>query len=86
MTPLLTRRTFVGLTAATVGLALAAPQAAFAHSGHDHGGRLTVAQVDLVSDVPGLAPLTDPDLVNPWGISFTATSPLWVSNSVTETS
>jgi uncharacterized protein (TIGR03118 family) len=86
MSSLLTRRTLVAATAATAGLALVAPQAAFAHSGHDSGGRLAVRQVNLVSDVPGLAPLTDPDLVNPWGISLSATSPLWVSNAGTDTS
>jgi len=32
-------------------------------------------QTNLVSDQPGVALITDPDLVNPWGISMTATSP-----------
>jgi hypothetical protein len=26
---------------------------------------------------------TDPDLINPWGISFSATSPFWVSDNGT---
>jgi uncharacterized protein (TIGR03118 family) len=38
------------------------------------------AQVNLVSDLPGLAQLTDPALRNPWGISRSATSPFWVSD------
>jgi uncharacterized protein (TIGR03118 family) len=38
------------------------------------------AQINLVSNVPGLAAVTDPNLVNPWGVSFSATSPFWVSN------
>ena len=38
------------------------------------------AQTDLVSNVPGLAKTTDPNLINPWGVSFSATSPFWVSN------
>jgi uncharacterized protein (TIGR03118 family) len=38
------------------------------------------AQTNLVSDIPGLAALTDPALHNPWGISHSATSPFWVSN------
>src|SRR3954470_11220466 len=42
-------------------------------------------QTNLVSDVPGLARFTDPNLKNPWGISFGATSPFWVSNQVTGT-
>jgi uncharacterized protein (TIGR03118 family) len=37
-------------------------------------------QTNLVSDVPGLAQLTDPNLINPWGVSFSPTSPWWVSD------
>jgi uncharacterized protein (TIGR03118 family) len=42
-------------------------------------------QVNLVSDIPGLATITDPNLKNPWGVSFSATSPIWISNQVTST-
>ena len=42
-------------------------------------------QTNLVSDIPGLAALTDPGLRNPWGISHTATSPIWVSDQGTST-
>ncbi len=42
-------------------------------------------QTNLVSDVPGLANTTDPNLKNPWGVSFSATSPFWVSNQDTGT-
>lgn len=38
------------------------------------------AQTNLVSNIPGLATITDPRLVNPWGMSRTATSPFWTSN------
>lgn len=38
-------------------------------------------QVNLVSDIPGLALHTDPDLVNPWGISHSGGSPFWVSDN-----
>src|SRR5712692_4298765 len=37
-------------------------------------------QTNLVSDIPGLATITDPELVNPWGVSHSPTSPFWVSN------
>jgi uncharacterized protein (TIGR03118 family) len=37
-------------------------------------------QVNLASDVPGLAKFTDPNLKNPWGMSSSPTSPFWVSN------
>ncbi|HEX6623664.1 MAG TPA: TIGR03118 family protein, partial [Pyrinomonadaceae bacterium] len=40
----------------------------------------------LVSDSPGVAPVQDPLLVNPWGISFTASSPFWLANNGTSTS
>jgi uncharacterized protein (TIGR03118 family) len=43
-------------------------------------------QTNLVSDSPGLAPVLDPLLVNPWGISFRGTSPFWVSNAGSSTS
>jgi len=38
-------------------------------------------QTNLVSDLPGVALIQDPDLVNPWGISMSATSPFWVANN-----
>lgn len=37
-------------------------------------------QTNLVSDIPQLAMLTDPDLVNPWGVSQSPTSAFWVSD------
>lgn len=43
-------------------------------------------QTNLVSDMPGLAAVTDPNLKNPWGIASSATSPFWVSNNGTGTS
>ncbi|MBV8553729.1 MAG: TIGR03118 family protein [Acidobacteriaceae bacterium] len=43
-------------------------------------------QINLVSDVPGMAAHTDPNLKNPWGVSFAPASPFWVSNQVTGTS
>jgi len=46
----------------------------------------TYDQTNLVSDVPGLANSTDPNLINPWGLSFSATSPFWVANQGSGTS
>lgn len=40
-------------------------------------------QTNLVSDVPILAAVTDANLVNPWGIASSPTSPFWVSNNGT---
>jgi uncharacterized protein (TIGR03118 family) len=47
-------------------------------------------QINMVSDQPGVAPLTDPDLVNAWGLSASPGtdaapgSPLWVSDNGTD--
>ena len=38
-------------------------------------------QHNLVSDIPGMADVTDPNLVDPWGVSTSATSPFWVSDA-----
>lgn len=40
-------------------------------------------QTNLVSDVPGMATTTDPNLVNPWGLARSATSPWWVADNGT---
>src|SRR5437588_516340 len=39
----------------------------------------------LISDIPGLAPVLDPLLVNCWGITFRGTSPFWIANNGTST-
>jgi uncharacterized protein (TIGR03118 family) len=41
----------------------------------------TVLQTNLVSDLPGVAAVTDPNLVNAWGISESGTSPFWISDN-----
>src|SRR5207302_4809749 len=43
-------------------------------------------QTNLMSDIPGFAPVLNPLLVNPWGISMTASSPFWVANNGTSSS
>jgi uncharacterized protein (TIGR03118 family) len=48
--------------------------------------RADYVQTDLIADVSGLAPQMDPDLKNPWGMSFSSTSPIWVSNQASNTS
>jgi uncharacterized protein (TIGR03118 family) len=40
-----------------------------------------VLQTNLVSDLPGVAAVTDPNLVNPWGISESAGSPFWIADN-----
>ncbi len=56
-------------------------------NGETHGlfGRIAVAgfvRTNLVSDQSGVALITDPSLVNPWGIALSATSPFWVADNV----
>jgi uncharacterized protein (TIGR03118 family) len=38
-------------------------------------------QTKLVSNIPGMAAVTDPNLVNPWGMSRSTTSPWWISDN-----
>jgi uncharacterized protein (TIGR03118 family) len=39
----------------------------------------TYTQHNLVSDVPGTADHTDPNLVNPWGLDRSGTGPWWIN-------
>src|SRR6185437_5731441 len=43
----------------------------------------TFTQINLDSDVPGLARVTDPNLVNPWGISYSPTGAFWFGDNGT---
>jgi uncharacterized protein (TIGR03118 family) len=40
-------------------------------------------RTNLVSNLPGKAPITDPNLVNPWGISYSPMGPFWISDNGT---
>src|SRR5437879_13844368 len=64
---------------ATIGAALVSLQPAQAED-NGHAGRSYV-QTNLVSDVPGLAKVTDPNLKNPWGTSTAPGLPIWVSDN-----
>jgi uncharacterized protein (TIGR03118 family) len=67
----------LGLVAALAALAPVAPAAATQPGNAYH-------QTNLVSDLPGMAQLTDPDLVNPWGLAFSPSSPAWVADNGTD--
>jgi uncharacterized protein (TIGR03118 family) len=56
------------------------PGTAFARANSGGG---VYQQANLVSNIPGKAHITDPNLVNPWGISYSPTSPFWVSDNGT---
>jgi len=66
-------------TVSSLALAAAAPLPAA-----PPGGTYTVTP--LVSDVAGAAAVTDPHLVNAWGLTRSATSPWWVADNGTDLS
>src|SRR5882757_1103262 len=41
----------------------------------------TFTQTNLVSDVSGMAKITDPNLVNPWGMALGLNSGIWISDN-----
>ncbi|HET7379989.1 MAG TPA: TIGR03118 family protein [Gaiellales bacterium] len=69
------------VTAALAATLAAALLAVGASSAAPPGSRYTVTP--LASDVPGLAPTTDPNLMNTWGLARSATSPWWIANNAT---
>ena len=77
------RRSAVGLAAGGMlaGVAAGPAAAATGHTGPGHRFDDGYAQLNLVSDLPGVAQLRDPNLVNAWGLSSSPTSPLWVSDN-----
>ena len=42
-------------------------------------------QTNLVSDTQGLAPVIDPNLVNPWGICIIPGDPFWIADNASTT-
>jgi uncharacterized protein (TIGR03118 family) len=61
----------IGVVAAVAGAALAG----------DRGHRNVYRQVNLISDIAGVARITDPNLVNPWGMAAGPTTPLWINDN-----
>jgi uncharacterized protein (TIGR03118 family) len=66
----------LGILAAIAALMLSGVAAAQAH-----GNGNVYKKRNLVSDIEGVARITDPHLVNPWGLSAGPTSPLWVADN-----
>jgi len=50
---------------------------------HHHAVQTTFIQTNLISDGFVPAQKTDPNLINPWGVSFSSTSPFWISDNGT---
>src|SRR5260370_28277657 len=48
-----------------------------------HASQGFYQQTNLVSDLPGVAQVTDPNLVNSWGIVHSSTSPFWIADNGT---
>ncbi len=53
------------------------------HAHHQHTASTTFTQTNLISDTPGQAQQTDPNLINPWGVSYGPSSPFWISENGT---
>jgi uncharacterized protein (TIGR03118 family) len=69
------------LVALATAVLLTAILAAYAGA---HGGAPddnAYEQTNLVSDIPGVARLTDPNLINPWGLAAGAATPVWVADN-----
>ncbi len=48
-----------------------------------HASQGFYQQTNLVSDLPGVAKVTDPHLINSWGILHNSTSPFWIADNGT---
>jgi uncharacterized protein (TIGR03118 family) len=78
------RRHSVISLAAIAAILAATAFSASAASAHPGGPKPTpgrYVQTNLVSDIPGLAAHTDPNLKNPWGTSVGPNTPIWVSDN-----
>jgi uncharacterized protein (TIGR03118 family) len=53
------------------------------HTQHRHVAPTTFTQTNLISDGSVPAQKTDPNLINPWGVSHSPTSPFWISDNGT---
>src|SRR4051794_37691863 len=83
--PAIRPRSRLGIVLAALSalaLALAGPASA-----HDGGkGANVYKKRNLVSDIQGVARITDTNLVNPWGLAFGPTTPAWVADNGTDVS
>jgi uncharacterized protein (TIGR03118 family) len=83
--PIRSRRWSAVVAAALATLVAAAlPAVAASHSRHHSRGLDGFHQRNLVGDTPGAAELTDPNLVNAWGLAFGPATPAWVADNGTD--
>jgi uncharacterized protein (TIGR03118 family) len=76
------RRTRLALVLGVTAALLAVGPSAVAHQAGDER-RTAYHQTNLVSDLPGRAAITDPNVVNPWGLVAGPTTPLWSNDNGT---
>src|SRR5919109_5526557 len=76
----LTRRTPLVVLAFVLGIAVVAVSPLTAAE------RNSYTVTPLVSDQPGVAPNTDANLKNAWGLTSSTTSPWWVADNATSKS
>jgi uncharacterized protein (TIGR03118 family) len=76
------RLTRLAIALAVTAAVLAAGPPAVAHPA-GHAQRTAYHQTNLVSDLPGRAAITDPNLVNPWGLVAGPTTPIWANDNGT---
>jgi uncharacterized protein (TIGR03118 family) len=74
---------WLGVLLALLALAVFVPAAVAMAHGHGHRGYV---QTNLVSDIKGMARVTDPNLVNPWGMAAGPATPIWISDNGTDVS
>jgi uncharacterized protein (TIGR03118 family) len=68
-----------------VGKSLFVALAGILYIGPLHADDVDFVQTNLVSNLTGVAAITDPMLMNPWGLSHSSISPFWSSNQGTST-
>jgi uncharacterized protein (TIGR03118 family) len=76
---------WIRLAAAIAALAAVGVLASGALAG-DGAHRNVFKRVNLISDIDGVARITDPMLINPWGMAAGRTTPLWINNNGTDVS
>jgi len=70
--------TFLAVASVSIALSAAGTPAL---AGGDGIATRSYVQTNLVSNIPGLAAITDPHLKNPWGMAVAPSGPIWVSDN-----
>jgi uncharacterized protein (TIGR03118 family) len=81
--PARVRLRWLGALAVLIAVAALVPAVAAATRGRGHDAYV---QRNLISDLNGVARITDPNLVNPWGMAAGPATPLWIADNGTDVS